>query len=476
MPFVKRVSKYNHVFGANAKKDQCYENIRISKSSWDNTFSDVNPSFLAIITENSGAFLVVPLSKNGRVAADAPLVSGHKSAVLDIAWCPHNDSVIASASEDCHVKVWQIPEGGLKATMTECVVDLAGHQRGVRLIKWHPSAQNILLSAGSDDQIMIWNVGTGEALTSFSMPSQVFSASWSWKGFELAITCKDKKLRIVDARKGDVKEEALAHEGMKPSQAVFTKDGKIFTTGFTKQSERQYALRVPGNLDNPLILENLDVTNGVMFPMYDPDANLVYLCGKGDNVIRYFEISEEKPYVHYINTFQANEGQRGVAMLPKRGCDASICETAKFYRTDAKGFCQVISFTVPRKSEIFQADLYPDTQSGAASLTAEEWWGGKDCTPDLMQVSEEMGKGSSSIGQELVVERAAPKPNLLNRASVGVRTSAAPVDVDKVTQTVMAEVEKKMGKKVEELEKEIAKLKTTVSDYEQRIKTLEGCK
>jgi hypothetical protein len=24
----------------------------------------------------------------------------------------------------------------------------------------------------------------------------------------------------------------------------------------------------------------LDTSNGVMFPLYDPDANLVYLCGK----------------------------------------------------------------------------------------------------------------------------------------------------------------------------------------------------
>jgi tetrahydromethanopterin S-methyltransferase subunit B len=70
----------------------------------------------------------------------------------------------------------------------------------------------------------------------------------------------------------------------------------------------------------------------------------------------------------------------------------------------------------------------------------------------------------------------ASQPNVLNRAAVGVRTSGSPVDMDKVTATVMAEVEKKMGKKVEEMEKEIAKLKTTVSDYEQRIKTLEGVK
>lgn len=34
----------------------------------------------------------------------------------------------------------------------------------------------------------------------------------------------------------------------------------------------------------------LDTSNGVMFPLYDPDTNLIFLCGKGDSVIRYFEV------------------------------------------------------------------------------------------------------------------------------------------------------------------------------------------
>lgn len=34
-----------------------------------------------------------------------PLVCGHTAPVLDIAWCPHNDNVIASGSEDCTVMV-----------------------------------------------------------------------------------------------------------------------------------------------------------------------------------------------------------------------------------------------------------------------------------------------------------------------------------------------------------------------------------
>lgn len=59
---------------------------------------------------------------------------------------------------------------------------------------------------------------------------------------------------------------------------------------FNKSSERQYSLRAPDALDEPIVMVELDTSNGVMFPLYDPDTNLVFLCGKGDSVIRYFEV------------------------------------------------------------------------------------------------------------------------------------------------------------------------------------------
>lgn len=43
--------------------------------------------------------------QTGRVDKNVPLVCGHTAPVLDIAWCPHNDNVIASGSEDCTVMV-----------------------------------------------------------------------------------------------------------------------------------------------------------------------------------------------------------------------------------------------------------------------------------------------------------------------------------------------------------------------------------
>lgn len=60
---------------------------------------------------------------------------------------------------------------------------------------------------------------------------------------------------------------------------------------FSKISERQYTLRTPDELSQPIVTVEIDTSNGVMFPLYDPDTNLIYLCGKGDSVIRYFEVS-----------------------------------------------------------------------------------------------------------------------------------------------------------------------------------------
>jgi len=81
---------------------------------------------------------------------------------------------------------------------------------------------------------------------------------------------------------------------------------------FNRSSERQYSLRAPDALSEPIVMVDLDTSNGVMFPLYDPDTNLVYLCGKGDSVIRYFEVTPEPPFVHYINTFQTPDPQRGI--------------------------------------------------------------------------------------------------------------------------------------------------------------------
>lgn len=47
---------------------------------------------------------------------------------------------------------------------------------------------------------------------------------------------------------------------------------------------------------------------------------------------------------------------------------------------------QKLAFTVPRKSDAFQDDIFPDTAAPVAAHTCDEWMGGSKKDPVLMSV------------------------------------------------------------------------------------------
>ncbi|XP_065588003.1 coronin-6 isoform X2 [Cyrtonyx montezumae] len=456
---VVRQSKFRHVFGQPVKADQMYEDIRVSKVTWDSSFCAVNPKFLAIIVESGGggAFMVLPLAKTGRVDKNHPLVTGHTAPVLDIDWCPHNDNVIASASEDTTVMVWQIPDYVPVRSITEPVVTLEGHSKRVGIICWHPTARNVLLSAGCDNLVILWNVGTGEMLLALEdmHTDLIYNVGWNRNGSLLVTTCKDKKVRVIDPRKQTVVAEITKpHDGARPIRAIFMADGKIFTTGFSKMSERQLGLWDLKNFEEPIALQEMDTSNGVLLPFYDADSSIVYLCGKGDSSIRYFEITDEAPYVHYLNTYSSKEPQRGMGFMPKRGLDVSKCEIARFFKLHERK-CEPIVMTVPRKSDLFQDDLYPDTPGPEPALEADEWLSGKDAEPILISLRD----GYVPVkNRELKVV----KKNILdNKPPPGPRRSHSTSNADLATPAL------------DEVLEEIRVLKEKVQAQEKRISALE---
>jgi coronin-1B/1C/6 len=86
-----RASKYRHVFGKGTKKEQCYDNLRISKNAWDTNLIKANPEYISVNWEASGggAFAVIPVNETGRAPELMPLFRGHTAAVLDTDWYAH---------------------------------------------------------------------------------------------------------------------------------------------------------------------------------------------------------------------------------------------------------------------------------------------------------------------------------------------------------------------------------------------------
>ena len=67
---------------------------------------------------------------------------------------------------------------------------------------------------------------------------------------------------------------------------------------------------------------------------------------QGDTQISYFEWEED--VLHDVSVYKSTESQKGVAFMPKRGCNISEVETARAYRA-LRDRIEPVSFQVPRK-------------------------------------------------------------------------------------------------------------------------------
>jgi len=112
-------------------------------------------------------------------------------------------------------------------------------------------------------------------------------------------------------------------------------------------------------------------------PFYDNDTSVLFMGGKGDGSIKYYEVVDEAPYIHFLSAHQTNVPTRGLCMLPKRSMNVSDCEIVRMLKCSVKSV-EPIAFCVPRKSDIFQEDLYPDAPSGDYAVTHDQWVGGQN--------------------------------------------------------------------------------------------------
>ncbi|XP_059745241.1 coronin-2A isoform X3 [Bos taurus] len=422
-----RSSKFRHVFGKPASKENCYDSVPITHSVQDNHFCAVNPHFIAVVTEctGGGAFLVIPLHQTGKLDPHYPKVCGHRGNVLDVKWNPFNDFEIASCSEDATIKIWDIPKQLLTKNLTAFRKELVGHARKVGLVEWHPTAANILFSSGYDYKVMVWNLDSKESVIMSPVKTinchqdVILSMSFNTNGSLLATACKDRKIRVLDPRAGTVLQEAN-YKGHRANKVLFLGNlKKLLSTGTSRWNNRQMALWDQDDLSVPVTEVDLDGSSGVLFPFYDADTNMLYVVGKGDRNIHYYEISANKPHLNYLMEYHSYNPQKGIGVMPKRGLDVSSCEIFRFYKLiTTKSLIEPVSMIVPRRSESYQEDIYPPTASAQPSLTAQEWLSGMNKEPVLMSLrpgAEPLSPQPLPSERTLSMPTAPTSPHLFNQ-------------------------------------------------------------
>lgn len=383
-----RASKFRHVFGSTAKLEESYANLKVSKNPWDSNYCAVNSQFLAVCwaTGGGGAAAVIPLKNTGKLS-EVALVEGHTAPVLDVAFSPFNDYILATASEDSTVKIWSIPEDGPKTTST-AAQELRGHGRKAGSVTFNPVANNILATSAIDFKVKIWDIEQGTEKSTIEGHSAIIqSVEWNWDGSLITTYCKDKKIRVIDPRSGATTAEVEAHQGVKGGRATWLgRKELIFSAGFNKQSERRLAVWDPKKMSEPLIEQAVDNAAGIIMPFWDDSSSVLFTAGKGDGNVRFYEIVNDDKVIYFLSQHGTNVPQQGMCALPKASVDVSSNEIMRLYKATGTQV-EPISFRVPRKSDVFQDDLFPDCASSTPALTADEWSSGKNAEPILQSLA-----------------------------------------------------------------------------------------
>ncbi|KAK2740924.1 Coronin-like protein crn1 [Myotisia sp. PD_48] len=454
-----RASKYRHVFGRSTRKEQCYDNLHVSANAWDTNLLKVNPEYISVNWETSGggAFAVIPINETGKLPERFPLFRGHTAVVLDTDWNPFNDSLIASSSDDGKIFLWRVPEGFTLRSDAEEVSDISpvgklpGHTRKVGHVLFNPAAENVLASASGDYSVKLWDIEAGQSNLSLKVGDMIQSMSWSANGSLLVTTSRDKKLRIWDVRQEKPVHEGVGHSGGKNSRAVWMGEHeRVATTGFSKMSDRQLALWDIRAAREPVNgFKLLDSISGVCMPFWDEGTQCLYLAGKGDGNIRYFEYENDN--FEYLSEYKSSDPQRGVALMPKRGVDVRGNEVVRIFKSVSDSYIEPISFVVPRRAEVFQDDIYPPAVGITPAMSSKEWLDGKEALPpkiDMESLYE--GKGMKEASPDSIppktekakdpqpVKKPEPKPEPVSKPAPAATSPPASMKEQGASMAAMA--------------------------------------
>ena len=155
--------------------------------------------------------------------AQQPIILRHGGSVQTVKFSPVNNSLIASASDNSTIKLWNL--------QNDTVATLRGHSRKIHSVAFSPDGQ--LLASGSDDwTFKLWDVHTQQHIATLEhitgrTRSPITEVAFSHDGQLLATAGQHVKLWEVSTQT----EIATLQHSNYVSALAFSRDGQFLATG-----------------------------------------------------------------------------------------------------------------------------------------------------------------------------------------------------------------------------------------------------
>ena len=386
---MKGVSKLRNVYGEPQKEK--FTDVSLNEATTEGNLLAVNGSFLAISWQGVGGCVgVFDANKPSRISPEIPLIRGHSSYVADVKFSPFRANLLSTGSDDTTVKLWEIPQDGLTEDITVELQKYTGHTRKVSLVEFNPVVNEVIASASFDNSIHVWDITKAEAISKVTAGDNPTALQWNYNGSLLGASTKEKLAYIIDPRTGTVTIKAKAHESSKVQKMTFVDENHFVTVGFGKSSMREIKLfdmrQAEGEaLDKFIGRIDVDRQSGIMTPFYDRDLKLLYVPGRGEGNIHYFDLADLQ--IKECSEYKSSQPQKAICPFEKKTMNYNKCEIARYAKVTGTTL-EYLSFYVPRRNPGYDASLYPPTYAGEPSTTFDEWKEGQNKPPVEKVITE----------------------------------------------------------------------------------------
>ncbi|MCQ2962455.1 MAG: hypothetical protein MJ235_08995 [archaeon] len=386
-----------------------------------------------------GKIRLIDYNLRGNVPNELKEIDAGRQPVLDMEFSPHRSDLLATACDDNQVKLWQIPEGGLKEDLSEPVVNFKTNRK-CTFVSFNPVATDVLTCVSGNPSLHVFSGLDGKDIVETPLSEQATWLSWNPDGSLVGVSLKNKTLNVFDPRANKMLVKSQVSEAMKSIKFTWIDNQTVAVVSFQKNNCKNFNIydirKVKDDLsfEAPVQTLPIDKSSSIAYPFYDAESELLFTCGKGETSVKCF-YREEGVIKKGVDS-QTNRIMSQIAFIPRRFVDYENCvvdRLCKFCNRDKT--ISFLSLKVPRRNPGYDPELYPDVFTGEPSMTIEEWKGGA--------VKEQVKKPIDTIEKKFVAGSSEPRPAQEEPKSV--------VDDSKV---------KELEAKVAELEAKVAELTT----------------